>query len=33
MTSVILHPDCLSQYYIYSRSGVVVKDECIACSA
>lgn len=26
------HPDCLSQYYIYSRSGVVVKDECIACS-
>ena len=33
MTSVILHPDCLSQYYIYSRSGVVVKDECIACAA
>lgn len=26
------HPDCLSQYYIYSRSGVVVKDECISCS-
>lgn len=33
MTQVILHPDCLSQYYIYSRSGVVVKDECIACAA
>jgi ribonucleoside-diphosphate reductase alpha chain len=33
MTMVLLHPDCLSQYYIYSRSGVVVKDECIACSA
>ena len=33
MTMVITHPDCLSQYYIYSRSGVVVKDECIACSA
>ena len=32
MTMVLLHPDCLSQYYIYSRSGVVVKDECIACS-
>lgn len=33
MTMVLLHPDCLSQYYIYSRSGVVVKDECIACAA
>ncbi len=33
MTSVVLHPDCLSQYYIYSRSGVVVSEECLACSA
>lgn len=33
MTRVLLHPDCLSQYYIYSRSGVVVKDECVACAA
>ena len=33
MTLVLLHEDCLSQYYIYSRSGVVVKDECISCSA
>lgn len=33
MTEVLLHPDCLSQYYIYSRSGVVIKDECIACAA
>lgn len=33
MTMVLTHPDCLSQYYIYSRSGVVVKDECIACAA
>lgn len=33
MTLVLTHPDCLSQYYIYSRSGVVVKDECVACSA
>lgn len=32
MTLVLTHPDCLSQYYIYSRSGVVVKDECVACS-
>jgi ribonucleoside-diphosphate reductase alpha chain len=32
MTSVLLHEDCLSQYYIYSRSGVVVKDECISCA-
>jgi ribonucleotide reductase alpha subunit len=28
-----MHPDCLSQYYIYSRNGVVIKDECISCSA
>ncbi len=33
MTLVFTHPDCLSQYYIYSRSGVVVKDECVACQA
>lgn len=33
MTMVLTHPDCLSQYYIYSRSGVVVKDECVACNA
>lgn len=32
MTMVYLHEDCLSQYYIYSRSGVVVKDECINCA-
>lgn len=33
MTAVYLHEECLAQYYIYSRSGVVVKDECVACSA
>ena len=33
MTQVLIHPDCISQYYIYSRSGVVVKDECVSCSA
>ena len=33
MTMVITHPDCLSQYYIYSRSGVVIKDECVTCQA
>ena len=33
MTAVFLHEDCLAQYYIYSRSGIVVKDECVACSA
>jgi len=32
MTMVFTHPDCLSQYYIYSRSGVVVKDECVSCN-
>lgn len=33
MTAVLMHEDCISQYYIYSRSGVVIKDECTACSA
>lgn len=33
MTLVLTHPDCLSQYYIYSRSGVVVKDDCLSCMA
>lgn len=33
MSEVFRHPDCLSQYYIYSRSGVVIKDDCVACSA
>jgi ribonucleoside-diphosphate reductase alpha chain len=33
MTMVLLHPDCLSQYYIYSTSGVIIRDDCISCSA
>lgn len=33
MTMVLLDENILSQYYIYSRSGVVVKDECVACAA
>lgn len=33
MTKVLTHPDCLSQYYIYSRSGIIVKDDCISCQA
>lgn len=33
MTRVLLDENILSQYYIYSRSGVVVKDECVACQA
>lgn len=33
MTLVLLDPNILSQYYIYSRSGVVVMDECISCTA
>ena len=33
LTAVLLDENILSQYYIYSRSGVVVKDECVACSA
>lgn len=31
MTRVLLSPNCLSQYYIYSMAGVVVKDECLSC--
>ena len=31
MTECFLNEDILSQYYIYSRNGVVVKDECVAC--
>lgn len=33
LSKVFLDENILSQYYIYSRSGVVVKDECLACSA
>lgn len=33
ITLVTFDPDILSQYYIYSKSGVVVKDECLACAA
>ena len=32
-TKAILDPNILSLYYIYSRSGVVVNSECLACSA
>lgn len=32
MTKVFLDENILSQYYIYSRSGVVVKDECVSCA-
>lgn len=33
MTRVLLHPDCLSQYYIYSMAGVTIQDECVSCAA
>lgn len=33
LTRVLLDDNVLSQYYIYSRSGVVVKDECANCAA
>lgn len=32
-TKALLDPNILSLYYIYSRSGVVVNSECLACSA
>ena len=31
ITECFLNENILSQYYIYSRNGVVVKDECVAC--
>lgn len=33
LTMLLLDDNVISQYYIYSRSGIVIKDECIACSA
>lgn len=33
LTMVLLDDNVISQYYIYSRSGIIVKDECIACAA
>ena len=33
ITKAFLDPNILSIYYIYSRSGVVIPDECVACSA
>lgn len=33
MSKAALDEEILSVYYIYSRSGVIVSDECIACQA
>ncbi len=33
LTGVLLDDNVISQYYIYSRSGVVIKDDCINCAA
>ena len=33
MSACVLDEDILSQYYIYTRSGVVISGECVACSA
>lgn len=33
LTALLLDDNVISQYYIYSRSGVVVKDECVSCAA
>lgn len=32
-TKALLDPNILSMYYVYSRSGVVVSDDCLSCSA
>lgn len=33
MTACVLDEDILSQYYVYTRSGIVISDECASCSA
>ena len=33
MTACVLDEDILSQYYVYTRSGIVISDECLACSS
>lgn len=33
LTALLVDDNVISQYYIYSRSGVVIKDECINCAA
>lgn len=33
ISQVFVNENILSQYYIYSRNGVVVNDDCVACSA
>ena len=33
LSEAVLDENILSVYYVYSRSGVVVKDECLACQA
>ena len=33
LTLLLLDDNVISQYYIYSRSGVVIKDDCLSCAA
>ena len=33
MTECVLNEDILSQYYVYTMSGVTISDECTACHA
>lgn len=32
-SKALMDPNILSLYYVYSRSGVVINDECLACAA
>lgn len=32
-SKALLDPNILSMYYVYSRSGTIVSDECVSCSA
>lgn len=33
MSACVLDEEILSQYYLYTRSGVTINDECVACAA
>lgn len=33
LSACVMDEEILSQYYLYTRSGVVINDECVACAA
>lgn len=33
MSACVMEEEILSQYYLYTRSGITINDECVACAA